>query len=148
MGQTLLVVLLVLLVIMMLGGALVTMSGKTMSSAKQRETTVELANCAQAVRSYVGSQVKSGAGLSQMTFTIAGTNAPIKLEGGHYENINISNFSWNPPSFGSKPSNTVENLANALPLGLGGSNPPTVGTAVCTDTNGHQYEIEFAFVGG
>jgi hypothetical protein len=43
---------------------------------------------------------------------------------------------------------TTQNLANALPMNIGTSTPTTTGVAVCTDSSGRTYEVEFSLVGG
>jgi type II secretory pathway pseudopilin PulG len=148
-GSALLTVLVVLVALTLMAAALLRVSGRQSSGSRQFETSARLSNCAQAVRSYLGSQVAGGAGTDSLSFTVAGTTAPIKLEGGHYETINVTGFKLTPsPPFGVVASASVENLANALPLGVGRTSTPVRGSAVCTDASGRTYEVEFSFVSG
>lgn len=146
-GSALLTVLIVLLVITALGAGVIVVTGKFLSGSKARETSVGLSNCAQAVRQYLGSQIVAGVGVPQLSFAVPGTHAAITLSGGHYDAIDVTSFKLPaPPAFGAKAGNSIENLANSLPLTLGTTRTPTTGTAVCTDASGRHYEVEFSFL--
>lgn len=148
-GSALLTVLIVLLVVTLLSVGSMVMSGKHLANARARESAVGMSNCAQSVRQYLGAQVASGAGVPSLSFSVAGTNATVKIEGGHYDAINVNSFKLAPPpSFGAKGGTSIENLANALPLTLGTAAVPTTGSAVCTDASGRTYEVEFSFISG
>lgn len=146
-GSTLLTVLIVVLAITVLGAAMVVTSGRHLASARVRESNVGLASCAMAVRQYVASQV-TGAGMPTLDFSVPATGTPIKLQGGHYENIQVSAFTLTAPAaFGVKSSSSVQNIANAMPIVLGASSTQQTGSAVCTDQDNHTYEVEFSYVG-
>jgi type II secretory pathway pseudopilin PulG len=154
-GTALLTVLIVLVVITALGAGVILLSGKHMAGAAARESAVGLSNCAQAVRQYIGSQVAAGTVATcpstswpcSLNFSVPGTNAAISLQGGHYDNVTLAGFTLpSPPAFGVKTGNSIENLANSLPLTLGTSKSATTGTAVCIDANGRSYEVEFSFL--
>jgi hypothetical protein len=148
-GSALLTVLIVLLVVTLLSVGSMVMSGKHLSNAKARESSVGLSNCAHSVRQYLGAQITSGVGVPSLSFSVPGTTAAIKLEGGHYDAINVNSFKLAAPAgFGAQGGTSVENLANALPLTLGKTATPTTGTAVCTDASGRTYEVEFSFISG
>lgn len=148
-GSTLLTVLLVVLAITVLGSAMVVTSGRHLATARVRESNVGLANCAMAVRQYVASQI-TGGGTTDINFSVPATGTPIKLQGGHYENIQVTLAGYKlsaPPSFGTKSSSSVQNIANSMPIVLGTVAAPVTGAAVCTDQDGHTYEVEFSYVG-
>lgn len=151
-GTALIVVLFVVLAISLLGAAIVVVSGRHLSSARQRETSVGLSSCAMAVRQYLASQVAAGTPLSSLDFTIPATGTPITLKGGHYDNVNVTSFTLSGgPAFGVGGGSSVENLANAMPMALGVSANQRTGTAVCTtyaDSNSQPrtYEVEFSFI--
>lgn len=146
-GVALLTVLVVLLAVSILGATIVVAAGRHLSVARHAETSVGLSNCAMAVRQYIASQVAAGA-FSQLSFTVPGTNASITLQGGHYEGIDINNFTLSAgPSFGVTGGSGVQNLANSLPMTVGASSTQRIGTAVCTDANKRVYEVEFSYVG-
>jgi hypothetical protein len=45
-----------------------------------------------------------------------------------------------------KTGSSVQNIANAMPMVLGSSSTPRVGSAVCTDPDGRTYEVEFSWI--
>jgi type II secretory pathway pseudopilin PulG len=147
-GTTLLTVLIVVLAIAVLGGIAVVASGRHLSNARLRETNVGLENCALAVRQYVAAQV-TGAGLTNLTFTVPATVTAIVIKGGHYENELGTNYLdvRVAPSFGSSGWSSIENIANAMPMNLGSGSTQQTGFAVCTDVDGRKYEVEFSYVG-
>jgi type II secretory pathway pseudopilin PulG len=150
-GTTLLTVLIVVLAIAVLGGIAVVGSGRYLSNARLRETNVGLENCVQAVRQYVAAQV-TGPGLtasSNLTFTVPATGTSIVIKGGHYEDEKGTNWADTRPasSFGSPGWSSIENIANAMPMNLGSGSTQQSGFAVCTDTTGRKYEVEFSYVG-
>lgn len=156
-GSALLVVLMVLVVLGLLGAATLTFSGQGLSLARNRETAVGLSNCAMAVRQYLASNVRAGATLSSLDFTIPGSSSPIRIQGGHFDNIDGGTFPILPaaPVFGATIGGTsVENIANALPMGIGAGGTIRTGTAVCRmcidnsdNSTCRDYEVEFSFVG-
>lgn len=159
-GSALLTVMIVLVVVTLLGAGIIVASGKNFSNAKSREQSVGLSNCAQAVRNYIGSQITSKAGFPQatvggqtvstMSFTVPGTPTAITLQGGHYDDA-TSVVAFTLPAaatFGATGGSSIQNLANALPLGVGASATQVRGTARCIDAGGRTYEVEFSYIGG
>lgn len=128
-------------------GALVATS-KFLSATNAATSSMGLSSCAQAVRQYLTAQQAAGS-LTSLSFTVPSSGTPITLQGGHYENINTINFQLPSTSstFGSRVSSATQNLANALPMNIAGTGSATTGTAVCTDSNGRTYEVEFSLVG-
>lgn len=148
-GSALLTVVALMMVLALAGAALLVVSRQSSAAAKHAETSVGLANCAMAVRQYVASKISGGSAMDSLSFAIPTTKAPITLQGGHYDAINITTFNLPPgPAFGTSmvSSTAVENLANALPMNLAVKAQTTSGTAVCTDVNGRTYEVEFSYV--
>jgi type II secretory pathway pseudopilin PulG len=146
-GTTLLTVLFVVTAITALGAIAVVGSGRHLANARVREANVGLSSCALAVRQYVAAQV-TGAGLTSLNFTVPSTGAAIKLQGGHYDNVQLTAFTLAPgPSFGSGGWASIENIANATPMNLGGGSTQQTGSAVCTDADGRTYEVEFSYLG-
>jgi Tfp pilus assembly protein PilX len=156
-GNVLLVVLICLVAISLLGAGILRLTGFSLSNARHRETSVELSSCAQAVRQYVSSWVKANPTApfptDTFSFTIPGTSANIVMNANHYtpDPANLMK-TLTPPvgtasTFGTGGSGgtSVENLANAMPMGVG--SPPVRHTAValCTDANGRTYEVEYSF---
>jgi hypothetical protein len=128
-------------------GALVATS-KYLSATNQATSSMGLSSCAQAVRQYIAAQSAAGS-MATLSLTVPSTGTPVTLQGGHYENINAINFTLpsSPSSFGTRMTTmTTQNLANALPMSIGGGST-TTGTAVCTDSNGRTYEVEFSLAG-
>lgn len=144
-----LVVMVMVMVMALLGAGLLVASSKYISSANAAKSSMGLSSCAQAVRQYLAAQMAAGS-VTSLSFTIPSSGTPITLQGGHYENISTLNFRLpSPPSgFGSRVSASTQNLANALPMNIGTSSPTTTGAAVCTDSNGRTYEVEFSLIGG
>jgi hypothetical protein len=134
----------------LLGAGVLVAAGKYVSSANAAKTSMGLSSCAQAVRQYLAAQAAVGT-ITNLLLTVPSSGTPITLKGGHYENIDTLNFKLpSPPSnnFGSRVTVTTQNLANALPMNIGTSTPTTTGVAVCTDSSGRTYEVEFSLVGG
>jgi hypothetical protein len=108
---------------------------------------MSLSSCAQAVRQYLAAQQAAGS-LGSLALTVPSTGTPITLQGGHYEGIDTVNFkitTTSPSGFGLKTTQPgSQNLAGALPMGIGGNAITTTGTAVCTDSNGRNIEVEFS----
>jgi hypothetical protein len=144
-----LVVMVLTAVMALLGAGLLVSSSKYLANANAAKTGVGLSSCAQAVRQFLGS--RADAGISAVSLYLssvdAGTAKAIALTGGHYENAGT----WRLPStsnFGARVTIATDNLTNALPMSIGTSAPTTTGTAVCTDSDGRTYEVEFSLVGG
>jgi hypothetical protein len=146
-GTVLLLVLVVLLALTMLGVLVLNSSGKQLSGARHRENAVGLSSCAQAVRQFIAAQVIAGQALTSLSFSVPGTTASISLQGGHYDAIQVTAFTLpGGAPFGVQAGPSVENLANALPMGISAAAVTHTGSAVCTDANGRTYEVEFSFV--
>lgn len=145
-GSALVTVLFVVVAITLLGAAIVGVSGRHLSGARQRESAVGLSNCAMAIRQYLASQVTSGSALASLSFTVPATGTPITLQGGHYDGINVTSFTLPSGAPFGVASTSVENIANSMPMTLGTQAVQRTGTAVCTDSNGRNYEVEFSFV--
>lgn len=146
-GTALLTVLLVLLAVSIFGAAVVITSSRNLSQARARETSVGLSNCAMAIRHYISSQVAGGGALASLNFKVPGTAQAMTLQGGHYDNIQISSFTLPADTgFGGVSGSSVQNLANAMPMKMGSSATQVTGTAVCTDSNNRNYEVEFSFL--
>jgi hypothetical protein len=148
-GNVLLVVLVCLVAISLLGAGILRLTGFSLSNARHRETSVELSSCAQAVRQFISSSVKAGSAMSTDTysFSIPGTGAQIKLDANHYETGIAVTLPSPAGGFGAGSGNTsVENLANAMPMGIGGSPVRHTGVALCTDANNRTYEVEYSYV--
>jgi type II secretory pathway pseudopilin PulG len=143
-----LLVMVMVFLLALIGAGVLVAAGKYVSSANAAKTSMGLSSCAQAVRQYLAAQAAVGS-ISNLTLTVPSSGSPITLQGGHYENINTLNFKLPSTStFGTKVTATTQNLANALPMNVGTSSPTTTGTAVCTDSSGRTYEVEFSLVGG
>jgi hypothetical protein len=133
----------------LLGAGVLVAAGKYVSSANAAKTSMGLSSCAQAVRQYLAAQAAVGT-IANLLLTVPSSGTPITLQGGHYEAINTINFRLpsSPSTFGSRVTVTTQNLANALPMNIGTTIPTTTGVAVCTDSSGRLYEVEFSLVGG
>jgi type II secretory pathway pseudopilin PulG len=142
-----LVVMVMVFAMALMGVGVLVSASKYLSSANAATTSVGLSSCAQAVRQYLAAQSAAGS-LGNLSLTVPSTGTPITLQGGHYENISTLNFALpsSPSSFGSRLTATTQNLANALPMNIGGGTT-TTGAAVCTDSNGRTYEVEFSLIG-
>jgi type II secretory pathway pseudopilin PulG len=142
-----LVVMVLVVVMALFAAGLLVSSSKYLSSANAAKTSIGLSSCAQAVRNYLSAQLAAGS-ISSLSFAVPSSGTPISLVGGHYERPDAGNYQLTVTStFGSRVTATTQNLANALPMNVGTSNPTTSGTAVCTDSDGRTYEVEFSFVG-
>ena len=144
-----LLVMVMVLAMALLGAGVLVASSKYLSVANASTSSMGLSSCAQAVRQYLAAQQTAGP-LTSLSFTVPSTGTAVTLQGGHYENISTINFQLpSPPgSFGARATASTQNLANALPMNIGTSSPTTTGTAVCSDSNGRTYEVEFSLVGG
>lgn len=149
-GSALLLTLIILVVLTFIAAGAITIGGIEMESATNDKVATQLQNCAMAVRQYIASQLRfpSAPSLKSLNFTIPGTPNPISLQGGHYDNhtnLTISQFTTNLG--GGQTSSNIEDLTNWIPPSGGGSSA-VWGTAVCQDSYGHQYEVEFAMAFG
>jgi type II secretory pathway pseudopilin PulG len=136
-------------VMAVLGAGLLVSSNKYLANANAAKTSTGLSSCAQAVRQYLAAQAALGP-IGNLSLTVAADGGtPITLVGGHYEAADAGNFRLPSTStFGVRVTASTQNLTNALPMNVGTGTPTTNGTAVCTDSDGRTYEVEFSLVGG
>jgi type II secretory pathway pseudopilin PulG len=142
-----LMAMLLVLAMTLVGAAALIATSKQLSSANAAKTSMSLSSCAQAVRQYLAAQQAAGS-TGTLALSVPSTGAPITLQGGHYENIDTVNYKITttaPSGFGLQTQATgSQNLAGALPMGIGGTAVTTTGVAVCTDPNGRTAEVEFS----
>jgi len=150
-GTALIVVLVVVLAISLLGAGIVVVSGRNLSAARQRETSVGLSACAMAVRQALASQIIGGTLVTNLSFTVPASSNPITLQAGHYANFPISdmNLSLGPP-FGGGSGSSVQNLANRLSADVAAMPVQHTGSAMCSTyadstSPARTYEVEFSW---
>ncbi len=148
-GNALIITLMVIVGLTLLSVGVLVFSSNERASAAGMRRREQLANCALAVRQYLGTQLRfpSAPQLTNLNFSLPGSGGPIVIEGGHYNNPlpSVTGFSLSSAGAGTV-SAPVQELGNTVRLNSAGSS--MVGAATCTDADGNQYEVEFSFAFG
>jgi archaellin len=145
-GSSMLLAMVLVAAMTLVAAAALIATSKQLSGSNAAKTSMGLSSCAQAVRQYLAAQTSAGA-VSSLAFSVPSSGVPITLQGGHYETIDSVNFRFStaPSGFGVQTQGGgSQNLAGALPMGIGGASVTTTGTALCTDSNGRTAEVEFS----
>ncbi len=148
-GNALIITLMVIVGLLLLSLGVLTFTSNERAGGAAMRRREQLANCALAVRQYLGTQLRfpSAPAITNLNFTVPGTGGNVVIEGGHYNQPlpAVSGFIIGGGSAGGI-STPVQELANNVRVNAGGSN--LTGAATCTDADGNQYEVEFSFAFG